>query len=306
MKTKGKLNMKLVAACSVTIFSLMAVFSGAYSWFQVIMKRQASTNSFAVVNIGSCDLYSMDLYKFNYAVHQYGNSTVVDYFTPASGSVNKYTFDKERNQFGYTEGGHWHHVSMMNTYDPVDLAMLGADLKDLNCNSIYKFVITSSDLEDVTFDGAVAKILDRVKQDDELFLSSCTDFDLFYESDLSDSNPLFTENDDHKLYYPDYISKSETLTAEEDVYYKISYLASLKNTHTHFYGESGTDASLASGDSITFTYNSTLDTNSITLYVNVNYAPSQLMDTMYRIYQSNIRCVCDFGFRFFFTPEEDD
>ena len=50
---------------------------------------------------------------------------------------------------------------------------------------------------------------------------------------------------------------------------------------------------------VTFEYDSVRGTNVLTLYVNVNYAPSQLEDTMYRIYQNNIHCVCDFDFIFF-------
>ena len=281
----------------------MTVLGGAYSWFTVIMKREAQTSSFAVVNVGSCDLYSIELYKFNYVEHHYGGTTIIDYFSPAAGSVNKYGFDKERNQFGYMDGAHWHQVSMMNTYDPVDLAIFGGGLKDLNCNSVYKFVITSNDLTDVSLSGSVTKILKRVKQDNELFLSSCTDFDLFFDSDLLDSNPLFSDGDDHQLYYPEYIEKSETLSAEEDVYYKISYLSSLKSEHSNLYEDDVNESSLSSGESVDFTYDSSLEMNTLTLYVNVNYAPSQLVDTMYHIYQNNIHCVCDFGFKFYFSAE---
>ena len=63
---------------------------------------------------------------------------------------------------------------------------------------------------------------------------------------------------------------------------------------------------LATDKSMTFTYDSTLDTKIVTFYVNANYAPSELEDTMYRIYQDDIKAVCDFGFKFFFFQEDDE
>ena len=48
------------------------------------------------------------------------------------------------------------------------------------------------------------------------------------------------------------------------------------------------------------------ETGFLTVYVNVNYAPGQLEDTMYRIYQENIRAVCDFNFQFYFAMEDEE
>ena len=150
MKTTGKKNFRIIAACSVAIFSLLAVCGGVYSWFTLKLRSEINPTNFAVVNIGTCDLYSIDLFKFNYKVHEYGGSEVVDYFNPESGSVAKYSFNKTYNQFGYDDEGVWKQVSMMNTYDPVDLQLFGDELSDLNCNSIYKFVVASDDLFDVS------------------------------------------------------------------------------------------------------------------------------------------------------------
>lgn len=303
MKTNRKNNLKIIAACSVAIFSLLAVIGGAYSWFTLELQRALEPTSFAVVNLGTCELYSIDMYKFNYYSHQYGSSTVIDYFNPELGNVGKYQYDKDLGQFGYNDPD-WHQVSMMNTYDPVDLALFGGGVESLNCNSIYKFVIASYNLTSVSFDSTVERIVETIKQDEEIYLSSCADFDIFYEADLLDSNPAYTQGDDHKMYYPDYIDKSETLTEEEELYYKLSYLASLKDSHANLYSGSGHNA-LASEVPVTFVYDSALDLSFFTVYVNVNYAPSQLEDTMYRIYQQDIKAICDFGFKFYFFPGDN-
>lgn len=302
MKTTGKKNFRIIAACSVAIFSLLAVCGGVYSWFALTMKTSVNESSYQVVNVGTCGLYSIDLYKFNYMVHQYGGSEVVDYFNPESGSVGKYSYNKTLNQFGYYDSTTWHQVALMNTFDPVDLQLFGDDLEDLNCNSIYKFVVSSDDLTNVRLDGLVSKILDRTKQDDEIFLSSCTDFDIYFENDLLDSNPSFTDGDDHKMYYPSYIEKTETLTADEEVYYKISYLTSLKATHVNLYNPVVENATLVSNLAKTFEGNPG-EARYLTIYVNVNYAPSELEGFMYQIYQRDINAVCDFGFKFFFARE---
>ena len=300
MKRTGNKNLKIIAACSVAIFSLLVLVGGVFSWFTILMQRSISGAEFAVVNTGTCDLYSIDLYKFDYATYVYGSgeyaSVVVDYSTPESGKVSKYAFDKERNQFGYTDSSGWHQVATMNTYDPVDLEIHQSTVRDLNCDSIYKFTISSISFTDASMSASVAKILDTIKEEDEMFLSSCVDFDVYFDSDLSNDNPLLAS----KVYYPSYINQSETLTAEEDIYYKLSYLTSLKSSHCHLYGQDEHEISIANSD-VTFTYDSTLNTNILNVYVNVNYAPSELEDTISLIYVSAIKAVCDFGFKFFFT-----
>ena len=302
MKTKRKKNLRIIAACSVAIFSLMAVCGGVYSWFTLELSQKTDSGSFAVVNLGTCDLYSIDLYKFNYYVHTYGTSEVIDYFNPEAGNVGKYGFDKTRQQFGYLDDqSEWHQVAMMNTYDPVDLMIFGGTVKDLNCNSVYKFVISTENLTNVKLKSTVNKIIDRLKEDDEIFLTSCTDFDLFFESDLADSNPLLA----NKVYYPSYIDTSETLTAEEEIYYRTSYLASLKEEHAHLYGSSDLETDLAHDTNVTFDYG-TGDIGYLTLYVNVNYAPSELEDTMHLIYERHITAICDFGFKFYFFMEDGE
>ena len=318
MRTNRKNNLKIVATCSVAIFSLLAVCSGVYAWFTVLMAQTATTDQFAVVNIGSCDLYAVDLIKFDYhsTTYNFGDDefTVVDYLTPETGEVNSYAYDKDRQSFGYLDGSTWVPVTKMNTYDPVDLLIYGGDVIDLNCNAIYKFTVFSSDLTNVDF-SAMAKIAEtRIKEENELFLSDCCDIDVFWTTDLLDSNPVFSGDDpstpetetNYKTYYPTYINQSATLTSLEDVYYKISYLASLKSSHAHFYGGSEEEISLLTDSKrLTFTYDSTLDGNIVTFYVNVNYSPEQLEPYKTKIYSTNINVIFDFGFRFYFSRAEE-
>ena len=300
MKTVGKKNFKIIAACSVAIFSLLAVCGGVYSWFTLELRQALDDTEFAVVNLGTCDLYSIELYKFNYYVHQYGTSEVVDYFNPETGNVAKYSYNKTLRQFGYMDGELWHQVSMMNTYDPVELQLFNYGVRDLNCNVVYKFTISTIDLNKVKMDSTVSKIIDAVKQDSELFLSGCTDFDLYMESDLE----AITD----KSYYPSYIEQSETLTEEETLYYKISYLSSLvaEDEHPNLYSPASNATALTDTISTEFIYGAGEEMGFLTVYVNVNYAPSQLQDTMYRIYQENIKAVCDFNFQFYFAMEDEE
>ena len=304
MKRSGNKNLKIIAACSVAIFSLLVLIGGAFSWFTVVMSKSLDGPSFVVVNTGTCDLYDIQLYKFDYATHIYGSgegaSIIVDYTTPESGRVSKYAFNKELNQFGYTDEQGWHQVPMMNVYDPVELEIHQSTVRDLNCDSVYKFTISTTSFTDATMSASVAKILDKVKEESELFLTSCVDFDLYLASDLANDNPLFGDKD----YYPSYIQKSDTLTAEEDVYYKLSYLSSIKASHPHIYGSGQNEVSIGGRD-VTFTYDSVSDSYLLDVYVNVNYAPSELESTISLIYVQTLRAVCDFGFKFFFTQEDD-
>ena len=304
MKRTGNKNLKIIAACSVAIFSLLVLVGGVFSWFTIVMQRSISGAEFVVVNTGTCDLYSIDLYKFDYATYTYGSgasaSTVIDYSNPEAGRVNKYGYDKARNQFGYEDASGWHQVPVMNTYDPVELEIHQSTVRDLNCDAIYKFTISTTTFENANLDASVAKIIDKVKQENEMFLSSCVNFDVYLASDLSNDNPLLA----NKVYYPSYIEQSETLTAEEDVFYKLSYLTSIKTEHPHLYGQSETEVDVGNKP-VTFTYDSVSNTNLLDIYINVNYAPSELEDTISLIYVSSINAICDFGFKFFFTEANE-
>lgn len=320
MKLSKKKSISLVAATSVAIFSLASLFGGAYAWFVLALKQHTESEEFAVVNTGTAELYSMDLYKFEFHRETYGSGenefTAIDYLNPETGAVNKYAYNTEEKSFGYEEDSTWHPVDTMNTYDPVDLVLFAGNLRDMNCNAVYKFTMRSTDLVDVDLTATVVRLTEKIKQENELFLTSCANFDIFYSNDLSDTNPLFQETDDpetvedesaryHK-YYPKYIEKSESITDIEQVYYKIGYLASLKTTHPHFYGGSSTAVALASSESISFTYNAEDEAYYLDLYVNVDYEPSVLDSKREEIYLGDIKAVFDYVFRFDFVPTPEE
>ena len=317
MSTSGKKNLKIVALCSVAIFSLGTVLSGAYAWFTLIARQQTESDPFAVVNTGTCDLYGVDLIKFDYHQTTYGSGegafTIIDYLNPEQGAVNSYTFDKDEGKFGYEDHGEFVPVTAMNTYDPVSLVIYGGDLIDLNCNAVYKFTVTSQNITGADLNASVARLVDKVKQENELFLSSCADIDLYIASELDDSNPAFHGDDPstpetettYKTYYPSYISQSATLTDLEDVYYKISYLSSIASSHTHLYGQSEDEVSIRGNIPVSFVTDPNIGSDALTFYVNVNYSPSQLEPYKTKIYASTIHVVYDLFFKFTFLPEDN-
>ncbi len=310
MRTNGKSRLKIIAACSVAIFSLLAVCGGVFAWFTTALSQSATVDEFAVINMGNCDLYSCELIKFDFKTTVYPSGddefVVIDYLTPETGKVNKYDYDSTRHQFGKMDGSTWVPVSAMNTYDPVDLLIFNRDLKDLNCNAIYKFTVSSPDLINVDFDAMIKKATGIIPGNHELLLSDCCDFDIYWDADLADDNPAFTPaTPGEKPYCPSYIDEPEDISELEEIYYKISYLSSLESSHTNFYSGSDDEIALASGLRRTFTYDSTLDEKVVSFYVNVNYSVSQLDEYKTKIYSNNIRLIYDFGFRFYFFRVED-
>ena len=303
--------MTLVAAGTVAIFSLGAAVGGAFAWFSMSIQTSMVASQFAVVNSGVCDLEGIELYKFNYHKETYGTGenefTAIDYLNPETGSVGHYNYNETEGSFGYEEASEWQEVSVMNTYDPVELKLFASNLRDLHCNAIYKFVLSSPDLTDVSFSATVNKLTEKIKEEDELFLTTCVDFDIFYDVDLLDTNPKFIEEDDPetpedesdtKKYYPSYIDKSTALSAEQEVYYKVSYLSSLESSHQHFYGGSSTELSLDTEKPLSFTYDSTAQKYFLSVYVNVNYSPDQLEYAQNLIYLGDIKAIYDFMFYF--------
>ena len=304
MKLNRKKQIQIVAACSVAIFSLAALIGGSYAWFMFSVESSITAGQFAVVNSGSCTLEGVNLIKFDYQTETYGSGeyefTATDYLNPENGSVNKYAQNVTENSFGYLDNQNWIDVESMNTYDPYDAVIFGSSLKDLNCNAVYEFTVSSNDIDLAYLTSTIIK-LTKTKQENDLFLTTCVNFDIFTADDLLDTNPAFTDGEDTKLYYPSYIDKSQTLSANEDKYYKIAYLASLRQTHPHFYGSNDTSINLSTNTEVEFVYDSTADTKLLTFYVNVDYAPSELDFVSNLIYAGNIRAVYDFSFKFDFT-----
>ena len=316
MKKAGKGLIRIVTATAVTIFSLFTGITGVYAWFKTTMSATIEASMFEVTNgSSSVTMGEVTLYKFVYGKTTFGEELVDDYANPNRGHVGKYAFDKtkgENGQFGYTdeETHEWVPVTAMNVYDPVNLLVAGNDLYALNCNVIYKVTIHSTDFTD-SYASVKANKFPKVA---DILLSSCVDFDVFFESDLSD--PALSETDENGklLYYPSYLDKEHVMDAEagEDVYYKLSYLAKKKTqsgsvvNRNCFYDKADETISLLIDDQGEDTiYPVEFVGDSVSVYINVNYAPDQLEEYSFSLTPGQyITVAYDFTFEFKFTEDE--
>ena len=294
MKKPSKSTLKLVSVVSLLIFSLLAVSIGVYAWFSSSLVNALGSDDFEVITVGDCDLVSAKLIKFIYPDSQIGEG--YDYLRPADGHVDKYNYNEEQEHFGYyDEDDVWVNVDSMNIYDPIELIITqDAKLRDLHCNAIYEITIHSGTLTDCVID--IESILkdDVVLGTNQMLLSDCADFDVFYVSDLSDTNPLFynEETGQYDKYYPTY---KDTLNDLEKEYHKISYLSSLiaENNHKNHYSSNPKNhaVQLKNGeiamDSV----------GQFKFYINANYAPSQLDHLARDLILNSIKAVYDFSFQ---------
>lgn len=299
-------TLKIIAGTTVTVFSLFSCVIAAVAWFAFAKQARADGETFKVVANGSgYDIGDINLYKFNYSEETIGTGdnafTVVNYLTPYTGNVGKYLFDRERHQFGEEVNSVWEPVTVMNIYDPIDLIVQRHELIDLNCNAIYEVTVTSSAFTDCYLTLDAIHLEDKTKNNNEIFLSDCVDFDVYTEADLADgANGYFPNGDE---YYPSYYSRiPHALTAEEITYYKIAYLSSLTpqelstNTHAHFYGSNPKPESVNVTRNRELSFHGENEVKSLKLYINVNYAVSELNKYVTSIYQSNIHAVFDYAF----------
>lgn len=293
MKRLDAKTKKIIAATSVTIFSLLALTLGTFAWFASSLVAQTTNDEFQVVTVGGCKIDSVNLYKFIYP-----DSTVIqgyDYLKPENGRVDKYAFNEEEGYFGYYDDDVWVSVEEMNLYDPIEMLISrNMSLRDMNSNAIYEVNLSYTANTEVDLDLDVLLDTSKTKTDDQIYLSDCVDFDVFYPNDLRDNNPLFYDETtgQYNKYYPSY--KKTLTTDNEKDYHKISYLSSLEAGHTHFYGKTPKDESLDL-DSRKITFD---DEGKAKLYINANYAPNQLSQYSKDIYLTNIYAVYDFGFLF--------
>ena len=103
-----------------------------------------------------------------------------------------------------------------------------------------------------------------------------------------------------RIYYPSY--KTSGLTSQEEIYYKFSYISSLEASHNNFYSSNPkpNNIELARDQVMEFA-----DLNDLhTIYINVNYAPSQA-DVYIREIYNTIRAIYDFIFDFQFTERPE-
>jgi len=297
MKKPGANLKTIVASLAVIVFALFSSFAGTYAWFMSVTNRDMEASAFSIIGFDA-QIDDISLYKFDYEKIQ--GTTLVNYLAPERGSVNNYPWVEDRNKFGVLNGNVFTPVEVMNVYDPASILIHASDLKGLNCNAIYKITVSTS--SPVSAIKAFAEHLtEKEKQEDELFLTDMLNFDLFLEEDLETGtgeseppNPLDEVDANGKLlYYPSYKSKVAVLTEEESIYYKISYLSSLKQTHAHFYGGNQKPARIQINDP---SRELALDENGqANIYVNVNYEPTRLSSYATRLGDTNIKAVFDYA-----------
>ena len=317
MKNAGRKILRLVAAGSVTFVSLTACISGVLAWFSINNNVTITSSSFAVVNGADAELYDVDLIKFDYRKEVYGTGsnqfTAIDYINPQTGMVNRYDYNETEATFGHEVSGDWESIDIMNPYDPIDILITGNELKDLHCLAIYEFTLSSTQMINAYMNSYAIKDTRQTKEDDDLFLTTCADFDLYTISDLDDSNfiieddPLTPEDEsDTKPYYPSYFEKSKVLTADQTTFYKIRYLNANKVSHPHFYGSSDTEIPLCTSREVTFQYDSVADDNLLKVYACIDYAPSELEFTTSELYEGKVyKAVYDYIFKFTFAERND-
>ena len=290
-----KSTKKIIAASAVAVFNVLALTLGVVAWFQAVRNSDVGSNDFEVVGVTGASLASVKLYKFEYAptkIGSYVDYDHLDYEHPrAEGAgVYCYNFSEERSSFGYLDDDeNWQSVSAMNLFDPVEfLINPNTKLIDLNCGVVYEIKCNSANLTNCLI-NVVSTLKDKTATPSQIPLSNCIEFHAYYGEDLE-------ELTDKSLYYPTkYIATSETLTEEEELYYKLAYLFS-KDTNVHFYG--------SEDDSITIDNSTDVEFNNgeFTFYIFANYAASQLQGyhTDKRL-PDNILAVYDFSFSVTFT-----
>ena len=306
---KSKKTTRMFAMGMVTFFCLCANILATVAWFTSTRSVQNDNDYFAVENEGDANIESVKLYKFNYSETTYGSGdneiTVTNYLSPETGEVKKYDFNETEQKFGEIENGVFIPVTVMNIYDPIEKVIKqdSFSLLDLNCNAVYEITLSSTTFANCDLNVIANWISTKTKESNEIFLTDCLDFDLYFEEDLLETNPNFSSIDPEtgdtitKMYYPSYISKNTSLNENENIYYKFAYLSSLKNSHPHFYGNLNkpSSVSLVNGTPVAKTFDAN---GKLKVYVNVNYAPNQLEKYQKDIYENNIIAVYDFSLSF--------
>lgn len=305
---------KIIAATSVTIFSLLAAMTGTYAWFVTRLSTSSSTEGFEIHGSEGYSIANVKLYKFLYDYNEILGE--FDYMYPPKGTVEKYTFDTSEGTFGYLDSGNWISVTEMNIYDPVELIIYNdRTIRDMNCNVIYEITLHSPGSENCTLSAnALLKtprptaedlkdeVLPNGKTLKKLLLSDYVNFDLYTNDDLDDFEEEDSSAEDYKIYYPSYIEKDTVLDEEDVLYHKISYLSSLIDEdelvdHYHFYSQSGKLEEVPIAQNIPVQFDSH---GNLTLYLNVNYAPKQLSQYSKDVYKGDFKVIYDYVFSFSF------
>ena len=188
----------------------------------------------------------------------------------------------------------WVSVTTMNVYDPIERIIKGNtfNLEELKCNSIYEVTVYSSELVDDCFLSINASTFSPSgKTKDDVLLSDCVDFDIFFETDLT--------------------TDSVDLTSPTAIYNWISNASSEigAGNHPNFYTfdheleEKPTNISLLTNAQKTTRIRS--NNFEFKFYLNVNYSPTQAHQYADRIqsFSNNIAALYDFTINFLCSPE---
>ena len=325
LTSKTKTRIKIVAATFTAIFTLASVFTGTYAWFALYNSVSVTGMQITINNHTGAKIDKVRLIKFDYADDGMGG---YDYLNPYTGAVHAYDFNNQEGTFGYFEetigtGNYsyadgvytkenaytynysWHVINSMNVYDPVEKVIRGNsfDLRTLNCNVIYEITFSSSAAGDFYVQSTSFRDVNKSKRASEIYLTSCIDFDAFYDHDITAS--IGSENG-KPLYYPSYLSYDPenpylggAQGSIDEIYYRLSYWASTKNSHANYYNTNPmpTSISIDTNEPMSFTAD---PNDTYTLYINANYAPDKLTDFVKKIYSGNITAVYDFNFSFDF------
>ena len=277
-------GIKILGATVTVVFTLASVFTATAAWFASNNSVEATGMIIQAKN-DYVNIESLTLCKFNYSVDQ--GTGLINYLSPEDGSVDTYSFvsGEGHNRFEDAEGN----PQTMNVFDPVSIE-IGENLRNLYCNCIYEVVInsplTSSELKIFA-----NRLTDKAKSRNDIFLSDCLDFDVFTEDDLD----AVTTN----VYYPSYIDEEDrgdyTFSGYDEIYYKISYLSSLKASHANFYKTKPKPNQIAIHDPDNI---QTIDfvNSTAKFYINVNYAPKQLEKYSKQLINGNINAIFDYVF----------
>lgn len=324
-KGKRRTLTTIIVSTSIVVFSLFVTTLGSYAWFETTRKFSATAGQFRVdANTMDIKLKSVVLYKFVYPIEGNGK---YDYLDPMGGEVRSYPYVSDEGQFGeYVDTVEttidenssvieisttaWDPTDVMNLYDPVEQEILKSTLLSMNCNAVFAVTFQCSDVTSADLTVSAIRNDERAAAASSLYtsneyvstilLSSCADFDAFTEGDLASSNSAFTSGNNSQMYWPVFdTGYSFDMTGEAaQLYFKISYLSSLMDgNHAHLYTGSGTTR-----DHVTIRSLPGVDLSSgtYTIYVNVNYSPSELLKYSRSISNGTIRAVFDYDFRFSF------
>lgn len=198
LSKKFQTNLKVAVAAGGCIFTLATFFTSTIAWFSTKSSVSATGASVTVKCSGSAELRSVDLIKFNYDSEEIAGIKMYDYLSPQSGTVESYYYNDEQEAFGYDDNGDFVAVDeTMNVYDPVERIINGGSLIDLNCNAIYKATFRVSSID--SYMQLYTKLVDKETTGNQILLSTCTDFDLFYSDSLSINASTFSNTSTYEI-----------------------------------------------------------------------------------------------------------